>query len=82
MATVTTTKSKGWRSGNNCRGQEEASCVACGRRPRPACLANATGTTACEDVGVGDGGNNEDKDGDEDGDGNKNEVATKTTTRR
>ncbi len=66
----------------NCRGQEEAGCVACGCRPHTARLAIASRTMARKDVSVGDGDNNEDKDRDEDSNGNKDEVAAKMTTRQ
>ena len=78
----TTTKSDVWRRIVDRRGQEEASCIARGRRPRPAYLAIITGMTASKEVGDGNGDNNKDKERDKDGDRNKDEVATKTTTRR
>ena len=80
--TATTTKSEGWRRGNDRRGQEEAGCVMRGCRPCPARLAVAMGTTTQEDVSVNNGNNNKDKDKDKDGDGNKDEVMTKTMTRQ
>ena len=80
MVTTTKTKSEGQHRDNDRRGQEEAGCIARGRRLRPTSLAIAMGTMACKDVG--NGNNNKDKDEDEDDEGNKDEVATKTTTRR
>ena len=79
MATRTKTKSKGRRCDNNPQDQEEAGCIAHGRRPRPARLSVAMGTTAREDVG--DSNNDKDKDRDEDGDGNEDEVSTNTAMR-
>ena len=78
-ATTMKTKSKGQRRNDDCRGQEEAGCVVRGRRPRPARLAVAMGTTAHEDIG--DSNDDKDKDGDKDGNRNEDEVATKTMMR-
>ena len=74
------TKSEGRRRDDDRRGQEEAGCIARGRRTRPTRLTIAMGATAREDVE--DGNNDKDKDGDKDSNGNEDEVATNTTTRR